>query len=365
MEEKAAAEARLEVLERDLAQTLVAESSANDCTPPKSGQPGPGISLAMVEQSSDPEHTDQDQSSGADRKKSLAENDTQNESLMTDLYCDYTACLQQIKMLQTNLEAALNEMFDPASSFPTVNSGLTSHERRFLARTVDKSARETLECLDRRILRQSPNTKVMEQYNPFQPEQPCNNDVFLSPEYHQNWLRSVSQNARIQVEARHSNGDDSIMDTDDWAFIDQLSSPTSQRDHKQSLFTCNICSCRFLHWEHFKRHHDTHYTYSKPSEYVSYEKRFSHTGDLMQHQHTYSDSGIPSNMPQHDLEKRKLLVVLTICMAKQSIASTNYIASAPIPIQVRTRPSVPPFESVDDLLDKWTYSHSRDRSWRR
>lgn len=314
MEEKAAAEARLEVLERDLAQALIAESSAssaNDCMPPKSGQPGPGISLAVVEQSSDCEHTGRDQSSEVDRKGSLAEHDLQNESLMADLYCDYTACLQQIKVLQTNLEAALNEMFDPAISFPTANPELMSHERQFLARTVDKSARETLECLDQRILRRSSNTKVMVQYNPIQLDQLSKNNGFRSPEYH--------QDARAQVEVHYANDENPILVTDDWALIPspvQLSSSNSQLNRKQSLFTCNICSCRFLRWENFKRHHDTHYTYSEPSKHVSYEKSSGRASDLMQHQHTNSDSVVLSDMPQNDPQKRMLLVILIICMAK-------------------------------------------------
>ncbi|KAG9788733.1 aldolase, partial [Aureobasidium melanogenum] len=314
LEEKAAAEVRLQVLERDHAQFLAVGPSAlsiSDSTPPRPGQPAPGISLFMVEQSSDSGHTDQGQPSEADRKQSHAETDAQNDLLMTDLYCDYTACLQQTKMLQTSLEAALNEMFDLATGFPTVNSGLASHHRRFLARTVDESARETLECLDQRILRQSSNSEVIKQYNAVQLDQPSNNDVFLSPEYHQNWLQPTSQNAR--VEAQHFNGDDSILVTDDWAIIPSPGQPlssTSQRDRKHSLlqgpsevFSCDICSCHFLRWEHLKRHHDSHYTHSKPSEYVNYEKKFSRTGDLMQHPRTYSDSVVLSDRPQHDLQK--------------------------------------------------------------
>lgn len=120
MEEKAAAEARLEVLEHNLTQALVAESSAllaNGCMPPRSGQPGPGTNLLRIEHPSGSEHADQGQPKG-----SLAEDATQNESLMSNLYCDYTAWLQQIKMLQTSLEAALNDTFDPGHQLPNPQS---------------------------------------------------------------------------------------------------------------------------------------------------------------------------------------------------------------------------------------------------
>ncbi|KAG9596828.1 hypothetical protein KCU98_g15376, partial [Aureobasidium melanogenum] len=288
LKEKAAAELRLEGLERNYTQILAADSPASTSSDkghmPSVTQQSEFIGLAEVERSSDSEHTDRDQPLEADRKASLAENHTQNDSLMTDLYCDYTACLQQIKMLQTSLEAALNEMFDPATGFPTVNPRLTSHDRRLLARTVDKSARETLKCLNQRILQESPNTKVMKHHKPLQLDRSSENDTFLLPECQENWLRPDYQDGRLQVEEKYSINEGSILDTDDWAIVsnpDQISSPTSQRDYKQVLsegplkcFSCNICSCRFLRWEHFKRHNDSHFTYGKLFEYDNYEKTF-------------------------------------------------------------------------------------------
>ncbi|KAH0359853.1 hypothetical protein KCU65_g9739, partial [Aureobasidium melanogenum] len=349
LEEKAAAEARLQVLERDHAQAVAMGSSASpipDSTPPRPGQPGPGISLAMVEQSSDSEHTDRGQPSGAGRKGSHAETDTKNYLLMTELYCDYTACLQQTKMLQTSLEAALNEMFDLATGFPTVNSGLTSHDRRFLARTVDKSTRETVECLQQRILQESPNTKVIKYHNSLQLDRLHDTDAFLSRRRDQNWPPPDYQNERFQLEEQHSIADDSLLETDGWAMIanpHRISSPTSQRDPMSKgllgVYYCNICSSRFERWEHLKRHHDSHYTHDGPFG----EKTSSHTSDLIRHQYTCNNSAaVLSTMLQHDSQT----------------PSTTYIASAPIPIQARARPSMPPLESVDDLLDKWTYSHS-------
>ncbi|KAG9546811.1 hypothetical protein KCU71_g16763, partial [Aureobasidium melanogenum] len=320
LKEKAAAELRLEGLERNYTQILAADSPASTSSDkghmPSVTQQSDFVGLAKVEPSSDSEHTDRDQLLGADRKASLAEHHTQNDSLMTDLYCDYTACLQQIKMLQTSLETALNEMFDPATGFPTVNSRLTSRDRRLLARTVDKSARETLECLNQRILQECPNTEVIKQHKPSQLDWSSDtDDAFHSLKNQQNWLRPEYPHGRLRVEEQHSISDDSMLDTGDWAIIsnpDQTSSSAFLQDHKRFLsegplrsFSCNICSCRFLRWEHSKRHNDSHFTYGKPFEYGDCEKTFSRTGDLTQHQHTSDDSVVPSDMPQHDFQRRR------------------------------------------------------------
>ncbi|KAG9518147.1 hypothetical protein KCV07_g5774, partial [Aureobasidium melanogenum] len=215
LEQKAAAESRLEVLERDHAQALLAGSWASTSSGHAHVETGPVIGRATVEQrpssevsfqdlaapvqedpfqiltsnnalvpgclsisdnrSSSRFHTSPESNTpenfqerveatpGLSNKGDLSRDNLELESLMAELHNDYTTCLEQIKALQEKLETALGGMFVPGISAPAVNFELATDDRRNLARTVDLSVWETYECLDKRISKTSAHTKIIEQ----------------------------------------------------------------------------------------------------------------------------------------------------------------------------------------------------------
>lgn len=216
LDEKAAAEARLKVLERHHAQALADVSSApsiSDEVFPRPGQPGSSIRLDMVEQSSAPKVLVQTPSNigdlggtskfskfcspnnsslssspspkdcpekpkeylvdrsleGTDAilgagQKNPSENDIELEQLMCNLYDDYSTCIQQLKALQEKLETALDGMFIARTNTATAKpKAVGSNDRRCFAREVDRSVWDTYDCLDQRIFGTSAHQKLIEQ----------------------------------------------------------------------------------------------------------------------------------------------------------------------------------------------------------
>ncbi|KAG9694434.1 hypothetical protein KCU95_g1973, partial [Aureobasidium melanogenum] len=215
LEQKAAAEARLEVLEHDHAQALLAGS----CAPTSSGharvESSPVIDLVMVEQPPSLEvslrdlaatmqvdpfqvltsnnalvsgcssisdnrcssrvHTSSESNSLEHSQRrvestpllvngeELPRDDLELASLMAELHNDYTSCLEQIKALQEKLETALGGMFVPGISAPAVNFKLAADDRRNIARTVDLCVWETYKCLDKCISKTGAHSRIIEE----------------------------------------------------------------------------------------------------------------------------------------------------------------------------------------------------------
>lgn len=219
MEEKTNAEARLEKLEREHANTL----AANTLTPPSPllssasmqmsavpEDPGPIINLAMVapplaldtptrdlipttpegtenaarthrhsstQQSPSPSavHPQEMHASlGASRSTPSSDNDSDSESedIMIALHDDYTACLRKLKTLQMKLDMALKKMFIPTTGMPTVNSEHDAIARGKVVKVIENSVRETYACLEQRILGPSAHRTIKmggEQYGDISP----------------------------------------------------------------------------------------------------------------------------------------------------------------------------------------------------
>lgn len=205
LEQKAAAEARLEVLERDHAQALTARSRAPTSSGHARIEPSPVIGLARSEVSfpmqEDPfqilalnnavvsgcssisdhnssrgSHTSSESNlpdhpqgqveptPGLDNEEDLSRDDLEIESLMAELHGDYNACIQQIKALQEKLEMALDGMFVAGANTVTANPKMVgSNDRRYFVREVDRSVWNTCGCLKQRIFGTSAHQKLIEQ----------------------------------------------------------------------------------------------------------------------------------------------------------------------------------------------------------
>jgi hypothetical protein len=212
LEEKAKAEARLEVLEREhaavkrsqedslLADVLVPpeQNSATTFQPPPLE---PGLMISMiglpptsfldasprVNATPMPEEfeitaniheritTEQNVSSNtvvsretdadaqALRTTYSSDDDSEPEDIMITLHDDYTACLRQLKTLQSSLEMALNKMFIPTVGVPAANPDHDIVARKKLARRVESSLRKTYDCFDQKFLGPSAHREILEQ----------------------------------------------------------------------------------------------------------------------------------------------------------------------------------------------------------
>ncbi|THY94661.1 hypothetical protein D6C93_05274 [Aureobasidium pullulans] len=80
-----------------------------------------------------------------------SQEDSKTEEVMITLHDDYTACLRQLRTLQSRLEMTLDKMFIPTTGVPMANPEHDAIARAAMARSIDKSVRETRICFEQRI----------------------------------------------------------------------------------------------------------------------------------------------------------------------------------------------------------------------
>lgn len=209
LEEKARAEVRLEKLIREHTVAAAADvlsplppspslSSALDSiqVPAASQQPEPFVCLAMIEPPSmlgssarGPAETTprstygihnriliQQESSASfvsteytdsfplgSRSITCSGSNSESEDIMVTLHDDYTACLRQLRTLQSKLETALNNMFVSAVGVPLVNFEQDAVARGKVVKVIEQTVHETFACLDQRILGPSAHRKIFAQ----------------------------------------------------------------------------------------------------------------------------------------------------------------------------------------------------------
>lgn len=209
LEEKARAEVRLEKLIREHAVAAAADvlpplppspslSSALDSiqVPAASQQPEPFVCLAMIEPPSmlgssarGPADTTpsstygihnrtliQQESSASfvpteytdsfplgSRSITCSGSNSESEDIMVTLHDDYTACLRQLRTLQSKLETALNNIFVSAVGVPLVNFEQDAVARGKVVKVVEQTVHETIACLDQRILGPGAHRKIFAQ----------------------------------------------------------------------------------------------------------------------------------------------------------------------------------------------------------
>ncbi|KAG9674562.1 hypothetical protein KCU99_g6580, partial [Aureobasidium melanogenum] len=436
--QKAAAEARLEVLERNHAQALAAGSWA----PTSLGhavEHSPAIDLAMVEQrpgsetyrdlaatmqedsyhvptsndtlfsgcsfmsidrsserfhtsseSNPPEHSQGwvESTSLLDNEEELSRGDLELESLMAELYNDYTCCLEQMKLLQEKLETALGGMFVPGISAPAVNFKLAADDRRNIARTVDMSVWETYECLDKRILKAAAHTKIIEQssssdkaslfhvvtggrphhespkeamelemvsraeYNPPQTLEPSPSTGMWLPRIDPLLWPNMRKDGGINGGRMKLN---SVLNTD------KVPQDTADR-----VMPCNVPQYTP------PAHHDMSSSASPPQHtqnlYVPASRIKSENGSergLSPHCLSPVDPDMsPSASTKRYSQKRELAHAASGQSRKAAENSNVYPQANLFADEIITRPS-PPIDLVEDLLNKWTHLNSENGSAKR
>ncbi|THY41821.1 hypothetical protein D6C99_07690 [Aureobasidium pullulans] len=80
-----------------------------------------------------------------------SQEDSKTEEVMITLHDDYTACLRQLRTLRSRLEMTLDKMFIPTTGVPMANPEHDAIARAAMARSIDKSVRETRICFEQRI----------------------------------------------------------------------------------------------------------------------------------------------------------------------------------------------------------------------
>jgi hypothetical protein len=90
--------------------------------------------------------------SDCNKVNGLLQDEPEAVGFMINLHDDYTACLRQLQMLQSHLEQALHTMYIPSATVPVMDQDLDASTRREMIASVEKSARQTSDCLERCIL---------------------------------------------------------------------------------------------------------------------------------------------------------------------------------------------------------------------